>query len=289
MQGNSDRKASSQDAVDDLRTSNGEVVRRVDLDRAAGTPGRFRRADPGVAGYEGVELARAALAGDQAALDEFHELAGLTLPGVTEYVEGDAVRLVMRKVDEKVANLEVQGTPVSQHGVARAVFQATNENRNNCTLIDAPELVAWVLSPEGQTALTRRGIAIFALASAGTLTSEEAVVAARNVGVDLTCGECAAMFYTGYPSAPGHSPAHDPSCRTGILSVTAVWRRDAPPRGVRCLVTWTGSDGRARPRVNVASVSLDYDEERWFSDGEPLHNVIAWMLAPEAAEDKAML
>jgi hypothetical protein len=66
-----------------------------------------------------------------------------------------------------------------------------------------------------------------------------------------------------------------------------VWRRDAPPRGVRCLVTWTGSDGRARPRVNVASVSLDYDEERWFSDGEPLHNVIAWMLAPEAAEDKA--
>jgi hypothetical protein len=159
MHKNSDQKASSPNEAD-LRTSLGEVVRRVDLDRAAGTPGRFRHADPDVAGYEGVELARTALAGDQAALDEFHELAGLTLLGVTEYVEGDAVRIVMRKVDEKVADLEVQGTPVSQHGVARAVFQATNENRNNCTLIDASELVAWVFSPEGRSALACRGVVV---------------------------------------------------------------------------------------------------------------------------------
>jgi len=56
---------------------------------------------------------------------------------------------------------------------------------------------------------------------------------------------------------------------------------------VLCLVTWTGTDGNALPRVRVASVSLDYDEERWFSDGEPLHHVIAWMPAPKAAENEA--
>lgn len=82
MQDNSDQKASNQDEAGDLRTSNVEVVRRVDLDRAAGT-GSGARA---IAGYEGVELARAALAREQTALDKFHELAGLTLPGVTEYV-----------------------------------------------------------------------------------------------------------------------------------------------------------------------------------------------------------
>jgi len=276
MQKNPDQR----DEVNDLHTSQGEVVRHVDLDRAAGTPGRFVRENPNVAGYEGVRLAKAALAGNQAALDAFHALAGLVLPGVTEYGEGDVVRLVMCKVDEKVG-------PVSQHGVARALFQATNENKNNCTRIDAAELVTWILSPGGQAALARRGIDISALVSASTLTHEEAIVAARNVGVDLTCGECAAMFYTGYPSAPGHPPEHAPSCRTGALAVAVGWRRDAPPRGVRCLVTWTGSEDSARPRVNVASVSPDHDEERWFSNGQPLHNVIAWMLAPEPAEDKA--
>lgn len=161
MRNNTDQPASSQDEGGDFRTSRGEVVRRLDLDKAAGTPSRFVRADPRVAGYEGVELAKAALAGDQAALDEFHELTGLALPGVTEYSEGDAVRLVMSEIDEEVEGLEVQGEPVCQHDdSARAVFQATNESRNNCTLIDASELVAWVLSPEGRAALARRGVNI---------------------------------------------------------------------------------------------------------------------------------
>lgn len=61
------------------------------------------------------------------------------------------------------------------------------------------------------------------------------------------------------------------------------WRHDPPPRGVRCLVTWTGPDGRSLPRVTVASVSPDHEDERWFSDGERLHHVVAWMPAPEAA------
>lgn len=167
MQKNPDQKASSkQDEADDLRTSLGEVVRRVDLDRAAGAPSRFVHDDPSVAGYEGVELARAALAGDQAALDEFHELAGLALPGVAEYSEGDAVRLVMSEIDEEVEGLEVQGEPVCRRADdARAAFQATNENRNNCTLIDAAELVAWVLSPEGRAALARRGVIVPILAT----------------------------------------------------------------------------------------------------------------------------
>lgn len=69
----------------------------------------------------------------------------------------------------------------------------------------------------------------------------------------------------------------------------AEWRRDEAPRGVRCLVTWTGEDGRSTPKVKVASVSLDYAEERWYSDGERLHHVVAWMPAPLPAELKGSL
>lgn len=148
-------------AEEDFRTSDGEVVRRVDLDRAAGSPSRFVREDPSVAGYEGVELAKAALMGDQAALDEFHELAGLALPGVTEYGEGFAVRLVMREIDEQVEGLEVQGEPACQHDDdGRAVFQATNEGGHNSTCIDVAELVGWIFSPEGRAALARRGVVV---------------------------------------------------------------------------------------------------------------------------------
>jgi len=49
---------------------------------------------------------------------------------------------------------------------------------------------------------------------AGTLTPEEVVTAARNVNVDLTCGACTAISYTGYFAAPMHPPAHDPFCKT---------------------------------------------------------------------------
>lgn len=160
MQENPDQEASSsQGAPSDLRTSRGEVVRRADLERAAGTPARFVRGDPRVAGYEGVELARAALAGDRAALDEFHERAGLALPGVTEHGEGGVVRLVLSE--------DVRGEPVRQRE-ARAVFQATNEGGNNSTCVDAAQLVAWVVSPEGRAALARRGITVPILATEGS-------------------------------------------------------------------------------------------------------------------------
>ena len=66
-----------------------------------------------------------------------------------------------------------------------------------------------------------------------------------------------------------------------------TWRRDPPPRGVRCLVTWRGPDGQSLPRLRIASVSPDYEDEYWFSDGERLHHVIAWMPAPVAARDAA--
>jgi hypothetical protein len=140
-------RARSQDVVSgatgDLRTSNGEVVRRADLDRAAGRAGLVP-GDPRVAGYEGIRLARAALAGDRAALDEFHELAGLVLPGVTEHGEGNVVRLV-RLVPYKKSD-------------SRIMLRATNECGNNCTVVDAAELVAWIVSPEGRAALACRGI-----------------------------------------------------------------------------------------------------------------------------------
>lgn len=56
------------------------------------------------------------------------------------------------------------------------------------------------------------------------------------------------------------------------------WRTDAAPRGVRCIVTVFGG------RLHVASVSPDHNGQRWFSDGQPLHSVIAWMPAPGPAE-----
>ncbi len=136
---------------DDLRTSDGEVVRRVDLDRAAGTPGKFHEADSSIAGYDGVELARAALAGDRAALDEFRDLAGLVLTGVTEHNDGHEVKLIMLDVDT--------GEDVDT-GKDRAAFQALNEGGHNSTNIDAAELVAWILSAEGRAALARRGVAV---------------------------------------------------------------------------------------------------------------------------------
>jgi hypothetical protein len=119
--------------MDEFRTSSGEVVRRLDLDRAA-------RKNPRVAGYEGIALARAALAGDQAALDEFHGLAGLVLPDVTEHGELQVVRLGM------------DGT--------HHVFIATNQGGYDSTAIDANGLVAWICSPQGRAALARRGIVV---------------------------------------------------------------------------------------------------------------------------------
>lgn len=65
-------------------------------------------------------------------------------------------------------------------------------------------------------------------------------------------------------------------------STTPVWRRDEPPRHVRCLVTAPGAGGD--PRVWVGSVSPDYDETLWLSNGERIHGVTAWMPAPEPFE-----
>ncbi len=124
----------------DLHASNGEVVRRVDLKRAANLP--YLITDPP---YRTTELAKAALAGDRAALDEFHEREGLALPDVTEYREGDAVRLLLGEVGRDQP---------------RALFQATNEGGRNDTNIDAAELVAWILSADGRAALARRGVVV---------------------------------------------------------------------------------------------------------------------------------
>lgn len=152
MQKNTDQESG------DLRASSGEVVRRYDLDRAAGTPGKFARADPAVAGYDGVRLARAALRGDQAALDEFHERAGLVVTDVTdEYGKARASRLVMVE-RPKVGGLEFHG--VCQGREVQAMFGATGADGIVCAYIDATELVAWIHSPEGRAALARRGIPI---------------------------------------------------------------------------------------------------------------------------------
>lgn len=53
------------------------------------------------------------------------------------------------------------------------------------------------------------------------LTYAECEAAARNWGIDLTCGECASIFYTGHSSA-----SHDVGCKTEIVE-----RREGPSRG----------------------------------------------------------
>lgn len=66
------------------------------------------------------------------------------------------------------------------------------------------------------------------------LTHEEIVVACRNIGYDMTCGACAALFYTG-----GGGYDHDPGC-------TNADQRDCPKcpaardKGAQC-------DGCGRP------------------------------------------
>lgn len=134
-------------ASGDLRTSDGEVVLRADLEFAAGLRGRYPEGDARLAGYEGIPLARAALAGDRVALDDFHRRCGLALPGVAEHGEGYRVRLaVLPESDGR------QDGPI-------LTFRALNEGGHNATYIDAAQLVAWILSPEGRAALARRGIA----------------------------------------------------------------------------------------------------------------------------------
>lgn len=81
------------------------------------------------------------------------------------------------------------------------------------------------------------------------------------------------------------TPMQEKSDRAALTDLYA-WRRDTPPRGVRCLVTWRGRDGRSLPRVRVASVSPDHEEERWFSEEERLHHVVAWMPLPRPASDE---
>lgn len=51
------------------------------------------------------------------------------------------------------------------------------------------------------------------------LTHEQLVIACRNIGYDLTCGQCASVFYTGIGIYP-----HDSTCKTpkseGAVTVT---------------------------------------------------------------------
>lgn len=74
------------------------------------------------------------------------------------------------------------------------------------------------------------------------------------------------------PVIPITAPSHPP------------WRTDEPPRGVRCLVTVANPGARLR-QIYVASISLDTEMKIWISNGRPLPNVVAWMLAPDPAAE----
>lgn len=72
---------------------------------------------------------------------------------------------------------------------------------------------------------TQRKPSASAITPGGDLTQGQLVAACANVGVDLTCGACAAIFYTG--AAPGLPHA----CKGGASSereLLASWFRSAP-------------------------------------------------------------
>lgn len=107
----------SENEAENFHASSGEIVRRVDLEQAIG--------DYGFPGVVGQDLARRALAGDQAALDRFHDLSGLALPGVTEYAKGKAVRLTTETVGEVFGGTSCEVPP--HRGAERVVFVTWNE------------------------------------------------------------------------------------------------------------------------------------------------------------------
>jgi hypothetical protein len=131
-----------------FRTSKDEIVKRSDLTSAAALN------DSNVDEDEHVMRARAALAGEQTALDEFHDRTGLVLSGVTEHRHKKEVRLLT--VDEWILN-EEEGTAYAE---AHVVFSVWNPRAQDSMYIDTAELVTWVLSPEGRAAFARRGIAV---------------------------------------------------------------------------------------------------------------------------------
>ena len=60
----------------------------------------------------------------------------------------------------------------------------------------------------------------------GGLTAEQLIVACKNIGYDLTCGECACLFYTGHR---GNYP-HSETCKTDVLhkGVPKGWIQKKP-------------------------------------------------------------
>jgi hypothetical protein len=70
----------------------------------------------------------------------------------------------------------------------------------------------------------------------GNLTYDDLVLAAANVGVDLRCGRCACVFYTGggYPGPP----PHDPGCATAA--------QEARDRHARADAVWAFEEAARR-------------------------------------------
>lgn len=94
-------------------------------------------------------------------------------------------------------------------------------SRSEVDLVEG--VVDAVLRPHGEaerTALVARDL-LDGLRSSGrgvpsdvqTWTDDEVVAAARNFGIDLTCVECASLFFTGHPSLSRPSE-HSPTCQT---------------------------------------------------------------------------
>ena len=62
-----------------------------------------------------------------------------------------------------------------------------------------------------------------AVASSGSLTFEQTRAACRNIGVNLDCGGCAALFYTGFGGCE-----HDASCSNENVAPSASGKKATP-------------------------------------------------------------
>ena len=134
---------------------------------------------------------------------------------------------------------------------------------------------------------------------AGDLTAEQLMVACRNVGFDLRCGSCAALFYTGC-----NAYQHDDNCHTEIpwssMSATAILAALAtvpqvasPWIKVHDFDIWTRcSRGAGHDWTSIVTVQAYTEYGRFWRIGFAdtyhsfRHGIASELLAMEIADDE---
>lgn len=96
-----------------------------------------------------------------------------------------------------------------------------------CPVADLEVLLEDLRESDGGRPMSAALIELALGRSRGGLTCDEILAACRNLGYDLTCGQCASVFYTGAGTCP-----HDSSCSTTFVNVRALQRFRCPVHGL---------------------------------------------------------